>query len=289
MPHEPVPHEPVPPEQVPQARDDIEVRPYPTVMRIGSQVMRAGRRIEPMHALVDVDVTLARWRLAQAHPPLSLTALVIACVARAVAAHPEVHAYRDWRGRLVQHRDVDVGTIVEVPGRHGPFGMAHLLRDAHRRSVADITAELRRVKADPAATPVGGLVNRAPVRLMGVPGVVPLLWRAAAHSTRVRQRVTGTVAVSAVSMFGGGAGFGIGVPTIYSLAVFVGGRSVRPRVVDGQVEVRDVLDLTVTFDHRVVEGAAAARFIAQLRGLLESPDDPSLWDGPAATQAVATP
>ena len=251
--------------------------------------MRAGRRIEPMHALVDVDVTLTRWRLEQVHPPLSLTAFVIACVARAVAAHPEVHAYRNWRGRLVQHRDVDVSTIVEVPSRHGTFGMAHLLRDALRRSVADITAELRRVKADPATTPVGGLVDRAPIRLMGVPGVVPLLWRAAAHSTPVRQRVTGTVAVSAVGMLGGGAGFGIGVPTIYSLAVFVGGRSVRPRVVDGQVEVRDVLDLTVTFDHRVVDGATAARFIAQMRGLLESPEDPSLWDGPAATQAVATP
>ena len=156
----PMPHEPVP-EQVPQARDDIEVRPYPTVMRIGTQTMRAGRRIEPMHALVDVDVTLTRWRLEQIHPPLSLTALVIACVARAVAAHPDVHAYRDWRGRLVQHRDVDVGTIVEVPSRHGTFGMAYLVRDAHRRSVADITAELRRVKADPATTPVGGLVDRA--------------------------------------------------------------------------------------------------------------------------------
>ena len=45
-----------------------------------------------------------------------------------------------------------------------------------------------------------------------------------------------------------------------SLQVVVGGMSPRPRVVDdGEVEVRDVLDLTVTIDHNVVDGAPAAR------------------------------
>ena len=45
----------------------------------------------------------------------------------------------------------------------------------------------------------------------------------------------------------------------------------RPRVVDGQVEARSVLDLTVTIDHNVVDGAPAARFGAELRRHLESP------------------
>jgi pyruvate/2-oxoglutarate dehydrogenase complex dihydrolipoamide acyltransferase (E2) component len=45
--------------------------------------------------------------------------------------------------------------------------------------------------------------------------------------------------------------------------------SARPRVVDGQLEVRDVLDLTVTIDHNVVDGAPAARFCAELRALIE--------------------
>jgi hypothetical protein len=52
--------------------------------------------------------------------------------------------------------------------------------------------------------------------------------------------------------------------------VFVGGVSTRPRVVDGQIVVRGVLDLTVTIDHNAVDGAPAARFGAELRELLES-------------------
>jgi pyruvate/2-oxoglutarate dehydrogenase complex dihydrolipoamide acyltransferase (E2) component len=58
--------------------------------------------------------------------------------------------------------------------------------------------------------------------------------------------------------------------TLFSLEVIVGGVSQRPRVIDGQVTVRDILDLTVVIDHNVVDGAPAARFAAEFRELLES-------------------
>ena len=55
------------------------------------------------------------------------------------------------------------------------------------------------------------------------------------------------------------------------MLVVVGGLSRRPRVVGDQIAVRDVLDLTVTVDHTVVDGAPATRFGADLRRRLENP------------------
>ena len=81
-----------------------------------------------MHGLLDVDITEARRLLALHEPPLSLTAFVVASVARAAAAHSEVHAYRDWRGRLVEHSHVDVQTLIEVPTKEGSFGLVHVVR-----------------------------------------------------------------------------------------------------------------------------------------------------------------
>jgi hypothetical protein len=49
----------------------------------------------PMVGLVDVDVTKANRLLASHEPPWSLTTFVVASVARAAAAHPDVHAYRN--------------------------------------------------------------------------------------------------------------------------------------------------------------------------------------------------
>ena len=50
-----------------------------------------------------------------------------------------------------------------------------------------------------------------------------------------------------------------------ALEVVVGGMTQRPRVVNGQVEIRDVLDLTLIIDHNVVDGAPA-----ELRELIET-------------------
>jgi pyruvate dehydrogenase E2 component (dihydrolipoamide acetyltransferase) len=42
-------------------------------------------------------------------------------------------------------------------------------------------------------------------------------------------------------------------------------------VVDGQLAVRQVMTTSVSFDHRIVDGAYAAQFLAHLRDLLEDP------------------
>jgi pyruvate/2-oxoglutarate dehydrogenase complex dihydrolipoamide acyltransferase (E2) component len=122
----------------------VEVRPFPSDRRLVTAAMRASRRMAPMYGLLDVDVTKARRILASHDPPSSMTAFVVASVARAAAAHPEVHAYRNWRGQLVTHHHVDVTTMVEIPTPQGPFGLPHVLRDADLRSVrASSTARSR--------------------------------------------------------------------------------------------------------------------------------------------------
>lgn len=220
-----------------------------------------------MHGLIDLDVSDATQLIADHQPPLSFTAFVIASVARAVAEHPDVHAYRNWRGQLVVHQHVDVSALVEIPTPEGPFPLVHTVHDADVRTVADITRELRDVKADPAVAHTHRFTDALPV-LGRVPGLIRLVYAFLARSVALRQKA-GTVAVSAVGMFAGGGGFAMAPLTLMSLQVVVGGISERPRVVGGRVEIRQVLDLTVSVDHNVVDGGPAARFGAQLRDLIE--------------------
>jgi hypothetical protein len=130
----------------------------------------------PMHGLLAVDVTAASRLLPDSEPPLSMTAFVIAAVARAVAAHPEIHAYRDWRGRSVRHRHVDVQSLVEVPTEQGPFGLVHIVRDADIRGVADLNGELRGVKADASSVPTGRALQRLAPLAGHVPGAFPAMY-----------------------------------------------------------------------------------------------------------------
>lgn len=77
-----------------------------------------------------------------------------------------------------------------------------------------------------------------------------------------------------VSNFGA-LGLDDGVPVInYPEAAILGMGSLKPRpvVVDGQVVARPTMTLTCAFDHRIVDGAAAAAFLCELRDLVEAPE-----------------
>lgn len=222
-----------------------------------------------MYGLLDLDVTLARRLLAATDPPSSMTAFLAASVARAAAGHPEVHAYRDWRGRLVTHKFVDVSTMVEIATAQGPFPIPHTLHDADVRSVADLSGELRRVKAEPLASPSARWAERYAPWATRIPGVIPAVYAVMARSIASRCQI-GTVAVTSVGMFGGGAGYGLTPLTLMSLELIVGGISQQPRVIDGHFQVREVLNLTLAIDHDVVDGAPAARFAGELREVVET-------------------
>ncbi|MGA1821723.1 MAG: dihydrolipoamide acetyltransferase family protein [Thermoplasmatota archaeon] len=76
-----------------------------------------------------------------------------------------------------------------------------------------------------------------------------------------------------ISNFGALGGI-YGVPIInYPEAAILGVGKIRdlPRVVDGQVVVRKTMGISVSFDHRIVDGAEVARFINTLKSYLENP------------------
>ena len=77
-----------------------------------------------------------------------------------------------------------------------------------------------------------------------------------------------------VSNFGA-LGLDEGVPVInYPEAAILGMGSLksRPVVVDGEVVARPTMSLTCAFDHRIVDGAAVAAFLRELRDLIEAPE-----------------
>jgi pyruvate/2-oxoglutarate dehydrogenase complex dihydrolipoamide acyltransferase (E2) component len=54
--------------------------------------------------------------------------------------------------------------------------------------------------------------------------------------------------------------------------ITVGGIATKPRYVDGQLQPCELLDLTISVDHEVVDGAPAARFARRLAQLIEQAD-----------------
>jgi pyruvate/2-oxoglutarate dehydrogenase complex dihydrolipoamide acyltransferase (E2) component len=78
------------------------------------------------------------------------------------------------------------------------------------------------------------------------------------------------VGITAVGMFGEGhSGWGI-FPVTHVLGLVVGSIAWKPAVIEGRIEPREILHLTLVFDHDVIDGAPAARFAQRLVELIES-------------------
>ena len=248
----------------------------PWARRLVIDAGRAAGRRHAIHGLFEVDVTSARGALRLRRETtgedLSLTAFVIACVARAVAADPTVQAYRDLRGREVIFDQVDVGLPVEVDLDGSPFAFTHVLRDAGRRTAQDLCREIHAVKTDPHLSPSVHKAMWAHAYLM-LPGFVRIRLLGALHRLPQRQRaLAGTIGVTAVGMFGAGGGWGIAFQ-LHTLSIVIGGITRRPVLFQGRLVEREFLQLTVSVDHDVVDGAPAARFVARLRELLMAADE----------------
>ena len=239
----------------------IEVRPLPTARRLAIGADRAGRHRSTMHYLMRADVTAARRLMAMSPETLSLTGFVTASVARVAAEHPTVHAYRDWRGRLIVHRHVDV--MVPVQAERESRTVPHVVRDADQRDVTRTSTEL--LAAESAST--AGVFERFPL-LARTPGLVRTVYTVLDRSVRLRQRM-GTVMVTTTGMHDIGEAFGVPASTLMPLHVVIGSVSGCPHQAGNVIERHDILNLTLVFDHGLVGEAEAARFATRLCSAIE--------------------
>ena len=246
------------------------IEPIPPMRRFAFDAGYLGRRRHIVHGLIEVDVTDARLAIRtydrETGEKLSFTAFIIHALSHAIEQHPHLHAYRDWRSRLVIYEDVNITAMFEVTLDARKIPMPHVFRATNRKSLMDIHRELRQVQNRPHAS-TGSRFLRSFLFL-------PALLRRAFYWAVMRfpqpfRETSAPVMVTAVGMFGDGGGWAITMPN-FTLNVAVGGISHKPAVHRGEIAIREILDLTVSVDHDIVDGAPAARFVKTFRTLLES-------------------
>ncbi len=247
--------------------------PFPITRRLVVDAGRHARQMSVVHGLLEFDITLVRRRLRaereRTGERLSLTAYMAACLGQAVAADRSVHAYRDWRNRLVIFDDVDIALMVEMRTAAGSFPVIYVVRAADKRSLRQIDAEIRELHTG--RQDEIGLGNGRGARLFArLPRFVrDLVYRYYKADPYRWKRQGGTVGLTAIGMLGQGGGWGIYCSNS-NLSVCTGGITERPVYVGNILARREFLCVTVAFNHDIVDGGPAARFVTRFKRLVES-------------------
>ncbi|MDP6418907.1 MAG: dihydrolipoamide acetyltransferase family protein [Candidatus Krumholzibacteria bacterium] len=223
---------------------EVEIEPLRSIRRKIARRLSSSMIIAPHVAHMDeADVSeLAKFleKEKERGNPSSLTFLsfVLKAAANALADFPEINASLDpHREALIYKKYRNLGFATDT----GRGLVVPVIRDTGNLSVQEISAELKRLST-----------------------------RAREGSIEVGELRGGTFSVTNIGVLGG-TGM---VPTInYPEAAILGMAAVRekPVVREGEIVARKVMPLTLAFDHRITDGANAARFMNRIIEQLESP------------------
>jgi pyruvate dehydrogenase E2 component (dihydrolipoamide acetyltransferase) len=167
---------------------------------------------------------------------VSFNDLVMKAVARALTRMPEINVSFDGENLLYKHR-INIGVAVALEAGL----IVPVIHDANLKGVLEIARESRR------------LVD-------------------AAHNNKLKPEdfQGGTFSVSNLGMYGIEQ-FTAVINPPESAILAVGAIVPTPVVMDGQVTARDRMKVTLSIDHRAIDGATGARFLQEVKRLLEEP------------------
>ncbi|MDQ0642038.1 dihydrolipoamide acetyltransferase family protein [Microbacterium murale] len=196
-------------------------------------------------AVADVESLLALRADINAHaassgrPKISINDLLVRACAVALREHPGVNASYtpEGRGATLLHERVSIGIAVSA----GTGLVVPVVIDADQKSASQIASDSRRLT---------GLAKEGKLGNSDMAG--------------------GTFTISNLGMYGVEQFTAIISPPEGAILA-VGTAKPEPVVIDGSVEVRHRMRYTLSADHRIIDGALAAQFLASLTDLLESP------------------
>jgi 2-oxoisovalerate dehydrogenase E2 component (dihydrolipoyl transacylase) len=232
-----------------RTRPDEQVRVIGLRRRIAENMAASKRHIPHFSYVEECDVTALETARAQLNdslgerPRLTLLPFLIAAICRAVPAFPMINArYDDEAGVVTRHGSVHLGIAAQTPAGL----MVPVIRDAQALNLWQLAAEITR------------------------------LAEAARSGTARSEELSGsTLTITSLGPLGGIAT----TPVINrpEVAIIGPNRIVeRPMFVpDGmggeRIEKRKLMNLSISCDHRVVDGHDAASFVQAVRKLIETP------------------
>jgi len=227
--------------------------------------------------LIEFDVTEGRNKILEHEKntgeKISFTAWLLKCIGQAASEFKDVHSMMMGKDKIIKFDDVDISIVVEktINGLKSPMPL--VIRKTNKKTVKQINDEIRVAQSEEVsgATVLGEHDIKKKVEYyLSLPKFIRrfLIKRRLKDPIKVKQ-LMGTIIVTSVGMFGNLHGWPIPT-TNHPLAFGVGGITKKPGVIDEKIEIREFLAITVLFNHDVVDGAPATRFISRLGELIES-------------------
>ncbi len=229
--------------EVPAGEREFEDKDLSIIRKtIASRMVQSKAPIPHFTVTVEVDMGAAMelrksLNAIEANPEkLSVNDIILKATALALQRHPQINATFNT-GQIRLYRRVHLGIAVALEDGL----IVPVIRECDRKSLGEISREAK-----------------------------ALIERARQKKLRPEEYSGGTFAISNLGMYDV-VEFTAVIDPAHGAILAVGAIEEKPVVVNGQIVVRPRLRLTGAFDHRIIDGAMGARFLQELKRILENP------------------
>lgn len=234
-------------------------------------ILREGQTKPSIHLLFEFDTQHARQYLAQLaaqDQKTSLTCLIGKAFATALQEQPEIQSALKGKTKRLIFKDIDLAFMVERELADQTVQPLHyIVRNAQSKTLAEIQAELHRAKTLPIGK--GGPLSALETVFFRLPKLLrKLVWLWIRHDPYTQKQLLGTAGVTSMGMFAPATALVLPISPL-SITLSIGGTSQRLILVDQQISEREFIQLNLTANHDITDGAPLMRFAARLKSLLE--------------------
>jgi pyruvate/2-oxoglutarate dehydrogenase complex dihydrolipoamide acyltransferase (E2) component len=227
-------------------------------------------------ALLDFDVTESRAKLRNLRKngiTVSFNAWLIKVIGNVLHKHSEAAAYLYNKKRLIVFNDINVSLIVEKKIGDARVPIPMVIEKTNEKSALDITEEIEKAKKqeltsdDIVLRKQSKSYERAYYHLPGF--LRKIFWKFLLIKPKTAFRTMGNVSVTSVGMMGKINGWFIH-KSVHPVSFGVGSVLKKPVVIENEVKIREILNMTILVDHDVIDGAPMVRFLDDLTNCIET-------------------
>jgi len=249
------------------------------VTRIATQdVGRISGQRHFIPALLEFDVTDIRNSIKNLRKiktkHLSFTAWLIKTISITLEEFPAAHSFLKNKRKAVSFDDIDISITVEREYQGELVPLPYVIRQTNKKDFFEITNEILNAKNQNVSSDnviLGEKKHNFGIKLYYMlPGFLRrAIMRFMLGRPSSAQKMMGSVVITSVGMMGKVNGWFIQT-SMHPISFGIGSIISKPGAVNGRIEIREFLNMTVLIDHDVMDGAPMARFISKLSQNIES-------------------
>lgn len=255
--------------------NEFNYKPVPGSRIATFDTFAIGLKKHHVAALLEFDVTESRGRLQESRRGglnISFNGWLIKVIGSVLQDHPEAAAYLRGKRKLMVFNDINISILVErtINGERVPIPV--VIEKTNEKTAQEITFEIESAKKQDLSA--GNIVINRQSKLSErlyyhLPGSARrLVWKMMLGNPRFAFRKMGNAVVTSVGMMGKVNGWFIH-RSVHPVSFGIGSVLKKPVVVDDEIKIREILNMTVLVDHDLVDGAPMVRLLKDLSFRIE--------------------